>query len=684
MASFPRRLSLLLLAAVALVSAALVSTGSAQAADPAGVRWPAGQELPTFAQPRHLDVALTSGSTAVDLQILLRTLQGLVNRERPKIYVINGQPTEGAYTWLNDAKVPYRTFADPWQLIKKYVGRAKGIVIYDPQVPETINVATTLAGIEGGVVVSPQLAAKLTAAPYGMRVLDDYRGDFATGLAATAWQFEHLWPKVTHKALVAISPGRSVTVPPDNFKDFTELIRETEQIRDGSNRAVHDVDLTPFLGGDAVYLRFTDAFPADGWGPALHRLTLRANDQVAQEFVVGTPEERAALTDRSRSAFKPSTAPEGAHRFADGTGYWVYKLPVPAGTTKLSVSLDLFNQYVVSASKVRPPVSSDDKEPESLPLRDYAMGIGAMPFWLQSNDNPEEQALLEEIFASVERGTPYLGWFTDEFNGVRLASKHGVYVLAADFFENSTVLGGVARPLARQKPVPAPALQNKAYVTFTLSEGDNLQYVQHHMRKIWDNPDRGKVPLNWSISPLVVDASPLMWSKFQSTATANDLLVAGPSGPGYFFPSLWPADHLGAFLAESRSRYFTKPGLSVMYALDDRSTMRPEDAALYKSSLGLKGAVFNMWFTKSDTAVVSGLPVSRQLAFTNRTEMADAIKAQIAAEYDGTKPVFIAVGIPAWDLTPTDIAWVVDQLGPNAVPVRGDHYFDLYRMANGL
>jgi hypothetical protein len=50
--------------------------------------------------------------------------------------------------------------------------------------------------------------------------------------------------------------------------------------------------------------------------------------------------------------------------------------------------------------------------------------------------------------------------------------------------------------------------------------------------------------------------------------------------------------------------------------------------------------------------------------------------------------LFIAVGVPAWDLTPTDLAWVVGQLrtkfGDTVVPVRGDHYFSLVRKAYDL
>ena len=518
-----------------------------------------------------------------------------------------------------------------------------------------------------------------------MKVLDDLRGRFETGLAATTWQFENLWPRTTHRVLLGINPGQSVPIPSDNWKDFHELLREDRPIRDASNRAVHDVDLAGLVGTE-VYLRFQDSQPADGWGAAVHRVVLTADGKVVADLVPGTDEERAALSDKGGSAYHPPDTAD-AHRFADGNNYFVYRLAVPEGTQALTASIDMWNQYLVSGSKTAPAVSSDDRMPASLQVRDYAVATKAMPFWLASNDSPDEEALMDRIFAAVEPGTPYMGWFTDEFNGVRKASSKGVYVLAADFLENSTVFGGVRAPIRPQVSPPTPALEQKLYVTFTFSEGDNMQYDEHRMRQLWDNADRGKVPLNWSISPAVVDVAPLFMSHFLRTATANDTLVAGPTGPGYFFPSLWPQDNLPVFLSETKT-YLSRAGLDVMYALDDRPALTEASAAAYNDKLELRGIFYNMWAVRSDTTIMDEtLPVSTQLGISNRDDLLARIVTN-AGDFDGSKPVFIAVGVPAWDLTPADLAWVVDQLrtkfGDKIAPVRGDHYFSLVRKAYDL
>lgn len=654
---------------------------------PTGISWPGRQELPTFTRPQHLDALMMSDDTAVDVQLLVTTLQGLVNRTRPEIYVVRGNTTEGKETWLRDTRVPYRLLTDPWQLLERHLRRAKGIVVYDPEVVETINVATTVASLRDGVISSPELVERLTGAPYDLPVLDDFRGRFQTSLQATTWAFENLWPRTSHRVLFGINPGQSVPIPPDNWKDFQELAREERPIRDSSNRNVHAYDMAEFLGGENVYLRFQDSQPADGWGPAVHRVTVRADGEVVADLTAGTDAERAALFDKGNSTLKPQAGTSDAHRFADGGGYFVYQLPVPAGTQTLIVSVDMWNQYLVSASGTAPAVSSDDRRPASQQLRDYAVATKAMPFWLASNDSPEETALLERIFAAVEKGTPYLGWFSDEFNGVRLASRHGVYTLAADFLENATVFGGVRVPVRPQRMPTPPALANKVYLTFTFSEGDNLQYDQHRMRQLWDHPDRGKVPLNWSVSPLLLDVAPLMLSHYLRTASPVDTVVAGPTGAGYFFPSLWPADHLPRFLADTRS-YLDRPGLDVLYALDDRDALTPESAAAYNEQLDLRGVFYNMWFVRSDTTVMDGtLPVSTQLAISDRTVMVERIVAN-AGDFDGSEPVFVAVGVPAWDLHPGDLVWVLEQVrarvGDHVTAVRGDHFFELLRQAKGI
>src|SRR5438445_7705399 len=125
--------------------------------------WPTNQALPHFAAPQHLDVADVS-SLPGDQQLLFNTLEGLVNRVQPRIYLL-WAADEGNRTWLDTLNtefgVPFTDVASPWDLLRTYRSSVKGMVVYDPQVPDSINVATTLAGVDDAVVASPALAATL-------------------------------------------------------------------------------------------------------------------------------------------------------------------------------------------------------------------------------------------------------------------------------------------------------------------------------------------------------------------------------------------------------------------------------------------------------------------------------------------------------------------------------------------
>ena len=69
-----------------------------------------------------------------------------------------------------------------------------------------------------------------------------------------------------------------------------------------------------------------------------------------------------------------------------------------------------------------------------------------------------------------------------------------------------------------------------------ISDGDNIQYCQHAMAKIFEQSGRGQMALNWTISPALVDFSPAMLNYYYGKATNNDCFVCGPSGLGYAMP----------------------------------------------------------------------------------------------------------------------------------------------------
>jgi hypothetical protein len=67
-----------------------------------------------------------------------------VNRKQPRLYFYWGTDTTNQ-TWLNTIKVPHRVSTDHWEFLAKYRSTIRGAVVYDVNVPDTVNVATAIA-----------------------------------------------------------------------------------------------------------------------------------------------------------------------------------------------------------------------------------------------------------------------------------------------------------------------------------------------------------------------------------------------------------------------------------------------------------------------------------------------------------------------------------------------------------
>ena len=90
--------------------------------------------------------------------------------------------------------------------LRRYARAAAGLVVWDPAQPDTLNLATTIAGLRGGLVASPAQVPLLTAPPYRLRILQDLRGRFFSRLAIYQYAYRVLWPRTTHRILVGLNP----------------------------------------------------------------------------------------------------------------------------------------------------------------------------------------------------------------------------------------------------------------------------------------------------------------------------------------------------------------------------------------------------------------------------------------------------------------------------------------------
>jgi predicted alpha-1,6-mannanase (GH76 family) len=96
---------------------------------------------------------------------------------------------------------------------------------------------------------------------------------FADGTSHFVYRFPFPAEATSAEATLTIDNQYVVEVGPDG-ENWTTVLAEDEPVRDGSNKAEHTLDLTPHLGPDkAVYVRVTDAFPADGWGGGVYHVS---------------------------------------------------------------------------------------------------------------------------------------------------------------------------------------------------------------------------------------------------------------------------------------------------------------------------------------------------------------------------------------------------------------------------
>lgn len=99
-------------------------------------------------------------------------------------------------------------------LFQRYGSRFEGAVIYDPAVPDTINLATMLAGLENRVILAPE-QLELPGIPSFESVTDLRQLVQDQGWDATEegkyelyqWVYDNLWPQLEHRIIGVISPG---------------------------------------------------------------------------------------------------------------------------------------------------------------------------------------------------------------------------------------------------------------------------------------------------------------------------------------------------------------------------------------------------------------------------------------------------------------------------------------------
>ncbi len=135
----------------------------------------------------------------------LACLQGLVNRRQPQIFLAYDRFDQQWLDWLRErGDVKEVCWTTPDELYKTFLAAAKGLVVTDPRVPGTVNVATMLAAVEGWLPVTPALCPEFASLGVAM----DLRGRWKKNIEGYRWFYANYGSRMSRRACANYDPGQ--------------------------------------------------------------------------------------------------------------------------------------------------------------------------------------------------------------------------------------------------------------------------------------------------------------------------------------------------------------------------------------------------------------------------------------------------------------------------------------------
>jgi len=147
-----------------------------------------------------------------DLRLTLTCLQGIVNRSEPRLYLVQDRYDELWLDWLRErGDIDRVEWLEVGQVFERFLSEVKQMFVTDPGVPASINVATMLAAVEGGLVATPQTAAQydlpIGALPDSWNTGLDLRTmNWKKNIEAYRWAYQRFEDRLSHQCVAIFDP----------------------------------------------------------------------------------------------------------------------------------------------------------------------------------------------------------------------------------------------------------------------------------------------------------------------------------------------------------------------------------------------------------------------------------------------------------------------------------------------
>jgi hypothetical protein len=420
---------------------------------------------------------------------LVASLQGLANRNGPRLYLRYlpaddywwsklkpadpaAAPLSALSRWLADREV--HTIATLEELLAAFRDVYRGAVVYDDRVPATSNLASTIAGVEDLLCLRyDETAGSL----YDRLVNHGPRLPVAQRLLAA-----HGGPLFTGRGAL---PGSDT--PSTGSAKADAYLWAKERYLDAGRCSPWT--MAYYL--DAWWLRSPHTV-----GPVNHTLT-NHDIFVARRaffFDLGVWDDETPVDD-------PGQTPGTDARVLAALLRSAYEQRHGEGFAHVGGFVPWASKYTSfgKAGGTHEPVPSEWRYAEILSCHNAYMDADALGLCAMANAS-----------------------FTQHFP------------LAERYPQPHTTTGEALRQ--RGLVDDSGAVKRAHYVAFYVGDYDSAAWLYQQTAQVWDNPDRGKLPLSWAFNPNLAERMAPALVYCRETATPNDSFVAGDSGAGYLNP----------------------------------------------------------------------------------------------------------------------------------------------------
>ncbi|MBI9071107.1 MAG: T9SS type A sorting domain-containing protein [Melioribacteraceae bacterium] len=304
--------------------------------------------------------------------------------------------------------------------------------------------------------------------------------------------------------------------------------------------------------------------------------------------------------------------------------------------------------------------------------------------------NGEFTTWTEKIFNSFEPNSALFGWGFDEHGLVDEVSKYDIYVHAADFASNLSVLSNYEAEVKQKEPVKrVEPKENAHYVCFLMTDGDNIQWT---LGGFASNPGwygsskRGLTNIGWTMSPAHAELAPTVLKYFYdnaaNTEAGRDHFVAGPSGVGYMFPERYNDVESFASLTNS---FMKKADLRILNLLGNNDADQYIEPFLEQDNID---AVFYYYYSSyvrgngkikwvNDKPVIYGRYQLWVPEFDDATELARKLNKASKDVYSSA--AYSLVPVHVWSENVDDVLDCVSKLDSNVIVVTPDAFVALIK-----